>query len=68
MAETRDEWLDAGAEVNHLAAGVAHHHATDHPGGGGGFDYECLECPFAIVDGVVEAGGLIRVADDRGTE
>lgn len=55
-----DEWLADGEEVNSVAAGMAHHHATGHAGGGFGESYDCGECDFWICDGVVRCGGLVR--------
>lgn len=63
--DTVDLWLPEGEEVNCAAAGVAHHMATNHPGGGAGLDYDCDECEFCISDSTVIHGGTIRVLADE---
>jgi hypothetical protein len=62
-----DTWLDAGHWVSNVSAGIAHHHATGHDGGGSGLDYYCHECPFEIADGRVVAGGMIRTLSPTGS-
>lgn len=54
-----------GDTAHPVHAGIAHHHATTHPGGGAGDEgYECFECPFEIEDSVCQHGGLIAVLPD----
>lgn len=70
---TVDQWWPASDEttplVDMLVLGAAHHHATGHLCGGGGFSFDCDVCDFAIEEGVVLAGGWVRFkADDDARE
>lgn len=56
-----DMWIDEGAgPINAPVAGIAHHHATGHDGGGFDNTYDCEACPFSVDDGMVERGGWAR--------
>jgi len=64
-----DQWWPASEPddppVNMIVLGVAHHHATGHLCGGGGCSFDCEDCDFAIDDGVVLAGGWVRLQAEK---
>jgi hypothetical protein len=60
---TDDSWWEPTDQpVNGVILGIAHHHATLHPGGGSGDGgYECFTCDFHVTDdGIAPVGGWVR--------
>ena len=65
---TVDYWMAESGDrprlINMPVLAIAHHHATGHDGGGGGFEYECNDCDFAIDDSRIIGGGWARFNAD----
>ena len=64
MPGSRRLMLSKGERVYAAGAGIAHHHATGHTGGGFDNDYDCETCRFRVANGIVTRGGMIEVTGD----